>query len=69
MKFLIKFRKTIMVIVKFFLIAALALGFTNVWYTSYGETMYSLAGNYVVIASYLLLTILFGGNLLCLIFP
>ena len=60
MKFLIKFRKTIMVIVKFFLIAALALGFTNVWYTSYGETMYSLAGNYVVIASYLLLTILFG---------
>ena len=60
MKFLIKFRKTIMVIIKFMIIAAMALGFTNIWYISYGETMHSLAGNYVVIASYLLLLVLFG---------
>lgn len=60
MKFLMKFRKTVMVIIKFFIIVAVALGFTNVWYTYYGETMYSLAGNFVVIASYLLLTVLFG---------
>lgn len=60
MKFLIKFRKSIMVIIKFMVIAAMTLGFTNVWYTNYGETMYSLAGNYVVIASYLFLIILFG---------
>ncbi len=60
MKFLIKFRKTIMVIIKFLFIAAMSLGFVNVWYTHYGETMYSLAGNYVVVASYLFLMILFG---------
>ncbi len=60
MKFLIKIRKTIMVVIKFLVIIAMALGFTNVWYTSYGETMHSLAGNYVVIASYLLLVVLFG---------
>lgn len=49
-----------MVIIKFLFIAAMSLGFVNVWYTHYGETMYSLAGNYVVVASYLFLMILFG---------
>ena len=60
MKFLMKIRKTIMVAIKFLIIIALALGFTNVWYTSYVETMHSLVVNYVVIASYLLLIVLFG---------
>lgn len=60
MKFLMKIRKTIMVVIKFLVIIALALGFTNVWYTNYETTMHSLVGNYVVIASYLLLIVLFG---------
>ncbi len=60
MKLLIKFRKSIMMAIKFLVIAALTLGFINVWYTFYGETMISKAVNYVVIASYLLLILLFG---------
>ena len=60
MKFLQKFRKSIMMVMKFLVIAALTLGFVNVWYTFYGETMISKVVNYVVVASYLLLIFLFG---------
>ena len=60
MKFLQKFRKSIMMAMKFLVIAALTLGFVNVWYTFYGETMISEVVNYVVVASYLLLILLFG---------
>ena len=58
MKFLQKFRKSIMMAMKFLVIAALTLGFVNVWYTFYGETMISEVVNYVVVASYLLLILL-----------
>lgn len=60
MKLLMKLRKTVMFLIKFSIIAAMALGFLNVWYNYYGDTIYSGNGNYVVLASYLLLLIVFS---------
>lgn len=60
MKLLMKLRKTVMFLIKFFIIAAMALGFLNVWYNYYGDTIYPGNGNYVVLASYLFLLIVFS---------
>ncbi len=60
MKFLQKFRKTVMFIIKLIIVFAMTLGFISVWYNSYPETIYSRAGNYVVLASYLLVFSVFA---------
>lgn len=60
MRLLIKFRKSVMTVVKLMLVAAMTLGFMNVWYNRYGETIYSLGANYVILFSYLLLFLLFS---------
>ncbi len=59
MNFLRKIRRTVMLAVKFFVITALILGFVNIWYSDFGDTMRSRIANYVVIFSYVLLVFLF----------
>ncbi|MEE0839789.1 MAG: sugar transferase [Acutalibacteraceae bacterium] len=60
MKFLMKLRKTVMFIIKFMIIAAMALGFMNIWYRFYGDFLYSWGSNLLVMVSYLLILILFS---------
>ena len=60
MKLLMKFRKTIMFIIKFGIIAAMAMGFMNIWFNYYQDAVYSVGSNYIVIVSYLLLLIVFS---------
>lgn len=55
MKSLIKIRKSVMLLVKFFIIAAVTVGFIQVWITGYEKSLFSNKGNYVVIFSYVLL--------------
>lgn len=60
MKLLVKFRKSVMTGIKILIVFAMVLGFMNVWYNYYDETIYSRNGNYVVLFSYLLLFMLFA---------
>ena len=48
MKLLMKFRKTIMFIIKFGIIAAMAMGFMNIWFNYYQDAVYSVGSNYIV---------------------
>ena len=60
MKLLVKFRKTVMTVLKALIVISMTLGFMNMWYNYYGQTIYSMRGNYVVLFSYLLLFLLFA---------
>lgn len=60
MKLLMKFRKTIMFLTKLGIVAALTLGFVDMWFNNYGESVFSLGSNYIVIGSYVLILILFA---------
>ncbi len=60
MDFLVKIRKSVMLFVKIMIIAAVTVGFIQVWITSYVESLFSNKGNYVVIFSYVLLFITFS---------
>lgn len=55
MKSLIKIRKSIMLFVKILIVAAVTVGFIQVWITKYAESLFSNKGNYVVIFSFVLL--------------
>lgn len=55
MNSLIKIRKSVMLLVKFFIVAAVTVGFIQVWITGYEKSLFSNKGNYVVIFSYVLL--------------
>lgn len=55
MKSLIKIRKSIMLFVKIMIVAAVTVGFIQVWITKYAESLFSNKGNYVVIFSFVLL--------------
>lgn len=55
MKSLIKIRKSIMLFVKIMIVAAVTVGFIQVWITNYAESLFSNKGNYVVIFSFVLL--------------
>ena len=55
MKILMKLRKSIMLFVKIMIVAAVTVGFIQIWITNYVESLFSNKGNYVVIFSYVLL--------------
>ena len=53
MRYLVRFRKSIMFGIKACLVLAMTFTFIEVWQTAYEETLFSRNGNYVVILLYL----------------
>ncbi len=60
MNSLIKIRKSIMLFVKILIVAAVTVGFIQVWITEYAESLFSNKGNYIVILSYVLIFSVFS---------
>ena len=60
MKNLVRLRKSIMLFVKIMIVAAVTVGFIQVWITGYVESLFSNKGNYVVILSFVLLFTVFS---------
>ncbi|MGI6279906.1 MAG: exopolysaccharide biosynthesis polyprenyl glycosylphosphotransferase [Acutalibacteraceae bacterium] len=60
MKILIKFRKSIMFLIKSMIIAALSFCFVQVWVTHYTDALYYQKGNYLVVFSFAFLLIVFS---------
>lgn len=60
MKNLVRLRKSIMLFVKMMIVAAVTVGFIQVWITGYVESLFSNKGNYVVILSFVLLFSVFS---------
>ena len=60
MKNLVRLRKSIMLFVKIMIVAAVTVGFIQVWITKYVESLFSNKGNYVVILSFVLLFTVFS---------
>lgn len=60
MKNLVRLRKSIMFFVKIMIVAAVTVGFIQVWITGYEESLFSNKGNYVVILSFVLLFSVFS---------
>lgn len=59
MKYLIKFHKSIMVIVKSLILCSLVSTFVDTWQNHYPEALFSKNGNYVVVLSYFIFLIAF----------
>lgn len=55
MKEVVRFRKSVMLFVKAFLVATVTLGFIQTWTSNYVGTLFSQKGNYVVIFSFVLI--------------
>ena len=60
MKYLIKFRKTIMTLAKILTVLAVTCGFVEVWQSAYPNTLMSGKGNYIVLFMYLVLFVVFA---------
>ena len=60
MKSLIKIRKSVMLFVKILIVAAVTVGFIQVWVQGYSELVFENRGNYVVALSYVLLFCIFS---------
>lgn len=60
MKYLVKIRKSVMLLVKIMIVLSATLGFIETWNDNYVESLFSNKGNYVVIFSYLFLFITFS---------
>ena len=60
MKNLVRLRKSIMLFIKIMIVAAVTVGFIQVWITGYVEALFSNKGNYVVILSFVLLFTVFS---------
>ncbi len=60
MRLFLTLRKSVMSIVKAFLVFAVTTGFVQVWTSNYMESVFSNKGNYVVILSYVLLFMTFS---------
>ena len=60
MKYLIKFRKTIMLCAKVLTVLAVTCGFVEVWQSAYPNTLMSGKGNYIVLFMYLILFVVFA---------
>ena len=56
---LVKFRKSVMLIVKMLIIAALTFSFIETWVTYYTDALFSRNGNYVVIFSFVFILMIF----------
>lgn len=59
MKYLIKFHKSVMLVVKGLILASLVFAFVDTWQIHYPEALFSKNGNYVVVFSYVLFLIAF----------
>ncbi|MEE0896056.1 MAG: hypothetical protein U0L88_00290 [Acutalibacteraceae bacterium] len=59
MKFLIKFRKSVMYFVKTLIAAAVTFFFVNIWVTYYPDAIFFRNGNYLIAFSYVMLFIIF----------
>ncbi|MBO4693191.1 MAG: exopolysaccharide biosynthesis polyprenyl glycosylphosphotransferase [Clostridia bacterium] len=60
MKFLIKLRKSFMLLIKFMIVLAVTAAFIQVWVSNYTESLFSNKGNYVVVVSFVLLFVVFS---------
>ena len=60
MSLLIKFRRSVVFLIKFMITLAVTTGFVQVWITNYTKSRFSNKGNYVVILSYILLFVTFS---------
>lgn len=60
MSLLIKFRKTVIFLIKFMITLAVTTGFVQIWITYYTKSLFSNKGNYVVIFSFVLLFVTFS---------
>ena len=60
MNHLVKLRKSIMLLVKAMIVAAVTIGFIQIWINNYVESLFSNKGNYVVILSYVFLFTVFS---------
>ncbi len=60
MKYLIKFRKSIIAFQKLFIIASMTCIFVASWQQNYDRALFSNKGNYVVVLSYLVMLITFS---------
>ena len=56
---LVKFRKSVMLLIKALIIAALTFSFVETWVTYYTESLFSRNGNYVVIFSFVFILMIF----------
>lgn len=65
MKRIIKFRKSIMLLVKALIVASMTCAFVDVWRNFYPQSVFSQRGNYIVVLAYVLIfftfTNLYGG--------
>lgn len=59
MKNIVKLRKSVMLIIKTFIVAAITLGFIDTWNSNYVDTLFSKNGNYVVIFSFVFIFVTF----------
>ncbi len=59
MNTLIKFRKTVMRLIKMLMVAAITFCFIQTWVTSYTSSLFSRNGNYVVIFSFVFVLVIF----------
>ena len=60
MKIFVKFRKSIMLLIKALLVTSVTLGFIETWSTNYINTLFSKNGNYVVILSFVVIFVVFA---------
>lgn len=60
MNILMKFRKSILLVLKIFILMSVSFIFINCWQNDYQIALFSNKGNYVVILTYCLLLLLFG---------
>ena len=62
MKFLIKFRKSVMYFVKTLIVAAITFNFINIWVNYYPDAMFFRNGNYLIAFSYVMLFVVFSST-------
>ena len=60
MNLLMKFRKSIMLVLKVLILMSVSFVFINCWQNNYQIALFSSKGNYVVILTYYLFLLLFG---------
>lgn len=59
MELLIKFRKTVMAVVKFFILASVTFGFIFMWQKGFEEALFSRDGNYLVVVAFVIIFLTF----------
>ena len=60
MRFLIKFRKSVMLFLKMLIVASVTLAFLSVWFYFYTDAMLYRNGNYLILFSFVLLFVVFS---------